>query len=72
MIEKKIVVCPDGTSRPAKIGSPDTFFSRPAKCRCGGTRVFGFVVKNDHDVYVFIPQDNQEEGERTWRQSIRE
>lgn len=64
-------VCEDGTLRIVHAGRPDTFFSRPAKARIKGEKVFGFVSNNDHNVKLFLKCTNQEEAKKVYRRSIR-
>lgn len=45
-------MCPDGkVRRLTRIGEPDTWFSRPASVRVGGTTVSGYIVVESRDGY---------------------
>jgi hypothetical protein len=62
--------CPDGRVRKIKFGRSDTFVSAPAKVRIGGNVIFGFIT-SEGPYRQFIPVDDQEEGRKAYRKSIR-
>ena len=52
LVKVKNALCADGKRRVATItGQPDTFWTVPAKVKCKGKTVSGFLTSEDKDYY---------------------
>jgi hypothetical protein len=45
-------ICPDGKIRKVRVGTADTYFTAPGRCRVAGINVHGYVTKVDNNMWL--------------------